>query len=54
MLGVPALVAGLILIFAGGSWFPGLSTVGLILTAVGGVFTLLTLSLLAIVALGTR
>lgn len=29
------LIAGLILLLAGGSWFPGAATVGLILTIVG-------------------
>lgn len=54
MLGIPALIAGLILDFAGGSWFPGASTVGLILTVVGAVFTILTLCLFMIAASGTR
>jgi len=50
MLGLPALVAGLILDLAGSSWFPGASTVGTILIVIGAVvigFYLLVFALAA-------
>lgn len=37
MLGLPALVAGLILDLAGSHWFSGAETVGLILIVIGGL-----------------
>jgi hypothetical protein len=50
MLGLPALVAGLILLLAGGSWFTGAATVGWILIGIGGIVVLFSLVVFLTVA----
>ena len=52
MLGLPALIAGLVLLIAGSSWFSGAATVGVILTAVGGFFVALPLLLILAAVIG--
>jgi hypothetical protein len=42
------LVAGLVLLLAGGGWFPGATTVGVILTIVGGVWFVIFLAVLLV------
>ncbi len=37
------LIAGLVLLFAGGSWFTGATTVGAIPTIAGGIWVLIAL-----------
>jgi hypothetical protein len=48
LLGLPALVAGLILRLAGAHWFSGAATVGDVLIAVGGVVIVLSLLLVLV------
>lgn len=52
MLGLPALIAGLVLLLAGSHWFAGAATVGIILTGVGAVFVAVPLLIIALVAVG--
>lgn len=54
MLGLPALVAGLVLDLAGSSWFTGAGTVGIILTVVGAVVCLFYLLVLIIAAVAAN
>lgn len=42
------LIAGLILLFAGSSWFTGAATVGAILALAGGVWIVIALVILAV------
>lgn len=46
-MGAPAVIAGLILLLAGSSWFTGAATVGWILLIVGGIFTVVPILLAA-------
>lgn len=47
---MPLLIAGVVLLVAGGSWFAGAATVGLVLTIVGGVVLLVRLALQLVAA----
>lgn len=51
LFGFPMLMVGLVLLLAGGSWFPGATTVGLILVAVSGVALILAVLILVCVAI---
>jgi hypothetical protein len=56
LIGLPSLIAGIILLTAGAHWFAGAATVGLILTVASGVLIALRLlfALIAILAASNR
>lgn len=54
LLGIPSLIAGLILALAGSSWFPGASTVGTILIVVSLVLIVLWVVIVLVAANAAR
>ena len=49
LLGISSLIVGLVLLLAGGSWFPGATTVGLILVCVSVIVLVFTLLIFLVI-----